>query len=157
MADKAATAATELDSPHAEVTYNSICSHIKQVSKDPPPTHERTKRVYQGYSKSEEKEISNRSDQCLLAKLRSGHCKLLRAYHARLDPAVDPTCPLCEDGPQTLEHWLQTCAGTLERRISLFGYEDRDKLEVLTKSPIEALSLAKSTLFGDRDQIDPAH
>ncbi|KAI5734869.1 hypothetical protein M8J77_011404 [Diaphorina citri] len=35
-----------------------------------------------------------------MAQLRSGWCKLLNNYKARLDPSVADTCPLC----QSLNH-----------------------------------------------------
>ena len=85
LADAAAKEATELDEPPAAVTYNSVVAHIKKVTKDPAPQHERTKLVYSKYSRDREKEISNRSDQCLLAKLRSGHTTLLADYKARIE------------------------------------------------------------------------
>ncbi len=52
---------------------------------------------------------SNRADAVPLARLRAGHTPLLKAYAHLLDPAADPTCPLCKKEPQTLEHWLQRC------------------------------------------------
>ncbi len=39
---------------------------------------------------------SNRADAVLLVRLRSGHTPLLKAYAHLLDPAADPTCPLCK-------------------------------------------------------------
>ncbi len=49
---------------------------------------------------------SIRADAVLLVRLRAGHTPLLKAYAHLLDPAADPTCPLCKEEPQTLEHWL---------------------------------------------------
>ena len=148
LADAAAKQATELQGPSAPVSFNSIKAEIKKATKDPPPTHERTKKVYAFYSRKKEKEVTSRKDQTLLAKLRSGHTTLLAAYKARLDPDFSPTCTLCEDGEdQTLEHWLTKCAGTLDERIERFG-QDFDQLGVLTKFPIAAVALARSTLTG---------
>ncbi len=53
---------------------------------------------------------SNRADVVLLARLRAGHTPLLKAYAHLLDPAADPTCPMCKEQLQTLEHWLQRCS-----------------------------------------------
>ena len=60
-------------------------------------------------------------------------------------------CPICEQTPHDLEHWITKCAGTLAKRRILFGQEDMDKLDVLTKFPGEALVLAKSSLLGAQD------
>ena len=47
-----------------------------------------------------------------------------------------------------LEYWIKYCAGTLEKRMELFGYEDHDKLEALMKFPKEAVALARNMLLG---------
>ena len=153
LADKAAKDATELEEQAAPVTYGSICAQIRKITKDPPPTHERTKEVYSALSHRKEKNIASRSDQTLLAKIRTGHTTLFRAYEARVNGEDGSTtkCPLCGEMPHDLQHWISKCAGTLEKRRDLFGPEDMDKLEVLSKFPSETLALAKSTLLGARE------
>ncbi len=47
---------------------------------------------------------SNRADFVLLARLRSGHTSLLKTYVHLLDPAIDPTYPLCMKESQMVEH-----------------------------------------------------
>ncbi len=47
--------------------------------------------------------IYNRADAVLLARLPAGHTTILKAYAHLLDPAADPTCPLCKAEPKTLE------------------------------------------------------
>ena len=132
--------------------HGSICTQIRQATKDPPPSHERTKQVYRAISHNREKSITTRSDQTLLAKIRTGHTTLFRAYEARINDEEESTtiCPLCGETPHDLIHWSTKCAGTLEKRRELFGLEDLDKLESLTKYPSETLALAKSTLLGAR-------
>ena len=148
LADAAAKLATELEGPSAPISFDSIKAEIKKATKDPPPSHERTKEVYAFYSKKKEKEVISRTDQTLLAKLRSSHTTLLAAYKAKLDPDKSATCDLCEAGEdQTLEHWLTKCAGTLDERIERFG-QDFDKLGVLTKFPNAVVALARATLTG---------
>ena len=93
-------------------------------------------------------EISSRNQQSLLAKTRSRHTTLYADFRNRLDETKDPTCPLCLDAPQDLEHWLMVCPGTLQKRVELFGPEDYDKLASLTKYPTEAIALARATLDG---------
>ena len=99
-----------------------------------------------GISKAKEIEVKTRADQSLLAKIRSGHTILFAAYRNRINPDSDPTCPLCEDGIQDFVHWMTKCAGTLEHRRNLFGPEDYDRLEMLTRNPLQAIALAKLTL-----------
>ncbi len=45
---------------------------------------------------------SKRANAVLLARLRAGQTPLHKAYAHLLDPAADPTCPLCKEEPQTL-------------------------------------------------------
>ena len=105
-------------------------------------------KVYAEYSNKKEMEVSSRNQQSLLAKIRSGHTTLFAAYRNRVDETKDPTCPLCQDAPQDLEHWMTACAGTLQKRVELFGAEDFDKLSNLTKFPTESIALARATLDG---------
>ena len=123
-------------------------ARIKANRKSFGETHARTTEVYSEYSHQKEMEVSSRNQQSLLAKLRSGHTTLFAAYRHRLDETKDPTCPLCQDGPQDLAHWMTACAGTLQKRVELFGIEDSDKLASLTKYPLEAIALARATLDG---------
>ena len=149
LADQAAKEAAEQDGRFSAISYKSICAKIKQVTKDPPPTHDCTKKVYAALSQSKERMISCRRDQVLLAKLRSGETPLFNEVKATFDGGTtDPTCPLCQVGPHNLEHWLTQCPGTLEERYRLLGPEDYDKLEALTKKPTEVVALARRTLPG---------
>ena len=104
----AESVAKQVCSENAElpgVTYTSICARIIQMVKDPPGQHERTAEVYSAYRSSRERQIRSKRDQNLLAKLRTGKYKGLRAYKILLDGS-DPTCPLCNQEPQDLQHWL---------------------------------------------------
>ena len=87
-------------------------------TKDEPPSHHRIKRTYAGHSEERDRiQICNRKDATLLAQLRAGHCRHLKAYENLMDPTTDPTCPLCQQEPQTLEHWL-CCQGMERQRIN---------------------------------------
>ena len=147
LADGAAKEAAELEGEYTAISYKSICTQIRHLTKDPAPTHNLPKQVYAAYSKQKEWQVTSRRDQVLLAKIRSGETTLFREYKARLDGETDPTCYLCHDGPHNVEHWMQ-CAGTLEKRILYFGVEDYGRLEALTKYPTKAVALARSTLLG---------
>ncbi len=80
---------------------------IRCTVTDPPSNRPQTAMVYENFSwKADCISTSSRADAILLARLRFGHTSLLKAYAHMLDPAADPTCPLCKEEPQTLEHWL---------------------------------------------------
>ena len=66
---------------------------------DDPPIHERFAQVYQHQKASQDsKQIKNRKEVVLLARLRSGHYHYLH----RLDPTQDPICPPCRFDEQDL-------------------------------------------------------
>ena len=147
-ADRAAKEAAQMQGPHKPTTYKCACSLIDRHITD-TNTHARTTAVYSGFSKTKELEIKTRSDQVFLAQLRSGHQKSFREYvHDKLDPSVDPVCPLCEKERHNLEHWLQ-CEGTLAARQRLFGNTECG-LETLCREPAKTLALSRSTLRGAR-------
>ena len=101
--------------------------------KDPPIKHERTAEVYSAYSSSRECQIRIRRDQTLQAKLCTGKYKGLRACKSLLDGS-DPTCPLCNQEPQDLQHWLQRCQATEKLRFNLFGL-DSSRVGLPDKAP----------------------
>ncbi len=95
--------------------------------------------VYENFSwKADCIASSNRADAVLLAT------PLRKAYAHLLDPAADPTCPLCKEEPQTLEHWLQRCPNLDVLRQHTFGSPSLP-LGVLTTDPEKVLALARAT------------
>ncbi len=83
---------------------------------------------------------SNRADAVLLVCLRAGHTPLLKAYAHLLDPAADPTCSLCKEEPQTLEHVLQRCPSLDVLRQHTFDSPSPP----LTTDPEKVLALARA-------------
>ena len=149
MADETAKQAAELeDHPHAPIWFHSVRARIKSDRRSFGNDHARSLKVYSAYSHQKEMLVASRNEQSLLAKIRSGHTILFAAFRNRIDDTKDPTCPLCNDAPQDLEHWMTTCPGTLAARYELFGPDDHSKLESLTKYPLEAIALARRTLEG---------
>ena len=148
MADVAAKEASKMEGEYAPTTLGSVCCRIRALNKDPPSSHRTTREVYSEIKKEREQQIETRSDQSLLARVRTGRTSLFLAVKNEIDRNEDPMCPLCRDAPHTLEHWMTQCAGTLAKRRELFG-EDYNKLEALSKYPTEAVSLARSTLGED--------
>ncbi len=84
---------------------------------------------------------SNRVDAVLLFRLRLGHTSRFKAYAHLLYPAADPTCPMCKEKPQTLQHWLQRCPNLEVLRQRTFG-SPSSRLGVLTTDPERVLALA---------------
>ena len=148
LADAAAKEATSLACQYHPSRYKSICAKIRQVTKDPEPTHDRPREVYADYSHRKEGDVKSRRDQTLLSKVRSGETTLFLEYKAKLDPETDPTCYLCKKAPHNLEHWMTECEGTEAKRIALFGFDDYRRLGALTKFPTKAVALARATLRG---------
>ena len=149
IADAAAKLATKCTVGKSScVTYKSACALVKEITKDPPISHPRTREVYQELSLIREKTVRTRHDQSLLAKIRTGHYIGFRAYRNRIDGKTDPICGLCGEEPHDLEHWLLRCPATAAERWLLFG--DRSgRLDVLTSHPTEVVALARRTLLGD--------
>ena len=144
LADAAAKRATSLDGQGRPVCYKAICAQIREATKDPAPTHDLPKHVYAEYNPKKEMEIANRSDQSLLAKVRSGESTLFLAFKNKLDGVTDPTCQ-CGEAPHTQEHWMN-CPATLTKRMSSFGPEYYNRQEALTKFPTKAVAFARDTL-----------
>lgn len=132
---------------YAPTWFHSAAARIKATRKDPAPSHPRIKAVYEFYSKEKEEEVQSRSDQSLLAKIRSGHSILFAAYRKRIDESEDDTCPSCQLEPQTMEHWMTRCPGTLAQRRNIFGPDDYIRLGSLSKFPLKAIAFAKSSLL----------
>ena len=148
LADADAKEAAEMETePYCPTWYHSADARIKSSRQDPPPSHERTRLAF---SKAKDLELKNRSDQTLLAKIRSGHTTLFAAYRKRIGLTEDDTCPSCQEAPQTMVHWMRECSGTLVLRIEIFGPDDFRKLDSLTKHPLKAIAFAKKSLNAGR-------
>ena len=146
LADQAAKDATQLDEPSVGTSYGSIKQWIKWAIQDPPISHQRTRETYEQYSLKCDEEVTSRADQVLLAQLRSGHHKCLRAYQHRLYHSVDPHCVHCPGSIHDLEHWLTRCQATLEKHFRLFGTCDIS-LRFLSTHSKKVVVMARATLF----------
>ena len=51
-----------------------------------------------------------RSVRTTLAQLRSGHCRLLKLYMARITTGVSDVCPECGVAPHPVEHLFNCSA-----------------------------------------------
>ena len=148
LADVAAKEATKLDpgpdTVNQPISYEIAKSLIKRTITDPPPVHHLVKQTYSNHCYKKDLAVKNRKDSATLAQLRSGHSLLLAAYRHRIDEQKSDICPICEEEPQTVEHWLK-CPGTLQKRQEIFGKTDLSPA-VLGEHPTETLALARATL-----------
>ncbi len=96
--------------------------------------------------------ISNRTGAVLVARSRLGHTPLLKAYVHLLDPAADPTCPLCMEEPQTVDHWLQRCPNLDKLLQRTFGGPSHT-LGALITNPGEVLALDRGARLNNNNSM----
>ena len=95
LADAVANEAREMDGKDPPISFNSICALINSTLTDGPIQHARTAKVYAKYSKTAECTKRARTEQVLLAQLRSGHHMAFKSYKNRLNQDLDKSCPEC--------------------------------------------------------------
>ena len=152
MADARAKEATTRPGEGRAISYKSACATINRHIKDPPTSewnHARSAAVYSKYSESKEKLVTSRSDEVLLARVRSGKHLGFAEFRARIGKTTDASCEECGAAVEDLEHWLTECPGTEGARIRLFGRSDVG-LDILTENPTGAVKLARSSLRSPR-------
>ena len=98
-----------------------------------------------GTRKKDERK-GKRKDATLLAQLKAGHCRHLKADCHLMNENVGPNCPKCHEEPQTSEHWMN-CQSTAACRQEPFGTTE-PRLELLSEEPALSIALAKRTLLG---------
>ena len=128
------------------ISLSSSIQIINETIRDAPPTHERVAAVYKLRKVSRDvKQITNRKDDVLIARLRSGHHPSLKQYLHRLDPSQDPICPNCHQEDQDLVHWLRDCPALSSVRQRVFGCH-QGSLEWLATRPGDVVAYARKTL-----------
>ena len=146
LADRIANGACNLTDESKPITLKSAISTIKRSFKDPPQDAQ-TAATYANMSTSRDEEaILSRKDATMIARLRSGDSLKLAAYRHLMNPAEDPTCRKCHEAPETLEHWLLECPGTLAARQEIFGTTDVG-LVILSQDPHGITMLAKRCFY----------
>ena len=155
-ADQAAKDATKLDTACRPVSYASECARIRQAIQDPAPTDDgdiRIHEIYGTYNKArDEAEVTTRTDQVDLSRLRSRNHPAMRYYQHKLDETVDPTCPRCGDAAESIEHWLDECDAMQHKKMKTFGRTVLEK-SILTLEPGLSLELARASIL--RDECQP--
>ena len=128
------------------ISLSSSIQIINETIRDVPPTHERVAAVYKLRRNSRDvKQITNRKDDVLIARLRSGNHPSLKQYLHRLDPSQDPICPNCQEEEQDLVHWLRDCPALSSVRQRVFGCH-QGSLEWLATRPGDVVAYARKTL-----------
>ena len=147
LTDKAAKeAATIVTDTILPISLSSSFQVINEIIRNSPPTHERVASVYKHRRVARDaKQINNRRDDVLIARLRSGHHPSLKHYLHRLDPAQDPTCPNYRREEQDLLHRLCNCQPLTTVRKQVFGCH-QGSLEWLATRPGDVVAYARKTL-----------
>ena len=147
LADKAAKEATTIATDTIlSISLSSSIQAINEKIGDAPPIIERVAAVYKHRRVSRDaKQINNRKDDVLIARLRSGHHPSLKQYLHRLDPSQDPTCPNCCQEEQDLLHWLWECPALITVRQRVFWCHQRS-LEWLATRLEDVVAYARKTL-----------
>ena len=147
-ADQAAKKAADMQGNHRPTSYGSACAAIRRIIKDKPPRRKEHRDTYSAINREREFEIDNHRDQVDLARIRSGYHPHIKSYQHIIDENIDPTCPRCNDGEDTVTHWLKNCAAAAEIKMRIFGTTELDH-DILTLHPRKAISLARISLLGE--------
>ena len=147
LADKAAKEATTIATDKIiPISLSSSIQVINEMICDAPPIHEGVVAVYKHRRVSwDARQINNRRDDVLIARLRSGHHPSLKQYLHRLDPSQDPTCPNCCQEEQDFLHWLYDCPALITVRQRVFGWH-QGSLEWLATRPGDIVVYDRKTL-----------
>ena len=149
LVDQAAKDATKLDGPQTNIDFKSIKKLISRSIRDPPPDPSKyafNLSVYDHYKLKNDIKITSRTDQTLIAKIRTGKWRKFRAYKNKIDNTTDPHCKHCPDKIHDVEHWLTDCAATYGLRQQIFGTTCLD-LQVLATEPLKVVQMAKKSTF----------
>ena len=147
LADKAAKEATTIFTDTIiPVFLSSSIQVINEIIRDALPTHEWVALVYQHRRDTRNaKQIINRKDDVLLARLLFGHLPSFKQYLNRLDPSQDQICSSCCLEVQDLFYWLCDCPTLMAIRQRLFG-NHQGSLEWLATRSGDVVVYAGKTL-----------
>ncbi|KAK7097663.1 hypothetical protein V1264_004608 [Littorina saxatilis] len=139
-ADRLAKTGSHLEQTRPTVSYSEAKTLVKRH-------YQTTWNAQHSLPSDDQMPNLQRHQQTILFRLRTGHCRL-RAHMHRLGLSHTPNC-LCETGPQTPEHILQTCPLHQEARTDRWPqgatlqeqlWGTKDSL-ILTTSFIQATKL----------------
>ena len=149
LADQAAKLATQLEAPPRGVSFNAAKQLVRRNIIDQPADpikFELSREVYDNYKLRNDDTLQTRSEQTLVAKIRTGKWRKFRAYQHKLNEAIDPHCKFCPGKIHDLKHWMTDCTATDGLRQRLFGTLTPG-LQVLASEPVKLVQMASKSNF----------
>ena len=135
-ADEVAGQAADLPQDQVPVTYGAARARLKHhLGREWIASNRHTRHfevVGQARIKMGDRIGLSRKESVELARLRTGHSTLLRAYRHRIGLDDDPNCTDCDNGePEDASHLLTSCPAGALARHQTFGRSDPTLKEVL--------------------------
>ena len=128
LADEVARAAAELDQDEAPVDLKSAKSRLRRHAHGEWEERLRPTRYYEEVGPRRatpgERAGLSRQESVEAARLRTGHSTILAGYRHRIGLQAAPTCPECEQEPETMTHLLTDCPARAGLRRRVFGRDD---------------------------------
>ena len=128
LADEVARAAAELDQDEAPVDLKSAKSRPRRHAHGEWEDRLRPTRYYEEVGPQRvtlgERAGLSRQESVDAARLRTGHSTILAGYRHRIGLQAAPTCPECEQEPETMTHLLTDCPARAGLRRRVFGRDD---------------------------------
>ena len=149
LADQAAKQATELEAPPRGVSFKEAKQLVRRNIIDQPADpikYQLSREVYDHYKLQNDEGLLTRSEQTLVAKIRTGKWRKFRAYQHKLDEAIDPHCRFCPGKIHDLTHWMTNCTATDDLRQRLFGTLTPG-LHVLATEPVKLVQMSRKYFF----------
>ena len=136
-ADEVAGQAADLPQDQVPVTYGAARARIKHhLGREWIASNRHTRHfevVGEARIKMGDRIGLSRKESVELARLRTGHSTLLRAYRHRIGLDDDPNCTDCDNGePEDAAHLLTSCPAWALARHQTFARSDLMLKEVLT-------------------------
>lgn len=136
-ADEVAGLAAALPQDRVPISYGAARARLKQhLSREWTASNRHSRHFEIGgdaRTKMGDKIGLSRRESVVVARLRTGHSTMLRAYRHRIGLDDDPNCTDCDDGvPEDATHLLTSCPAGALARHQVFGRSDPTLKEVFT-------------------------
>ena len=113
LADVATKEGTTVEQEGVSHHHKSAKAAIRPVTKKPPITHERLRRIYGERGEKVNHKLKSqqlsRKDQVSISRLRSRHHPELKYWLHKIGRALDTVCRKCGMGEETVEHEMGEC------------------------------------------------
>ena len=135
LSDKAAKEAPNTILP---IPFSSSIQVINETIPDDPPSHKCVAQVHQHQKASRDsKQIKNRKDDVLLARLRYGHHPSLHQYLHRPDQTQNQILPSCRPDERDRNH--NKCLGALTLDLGMWRRTQRKPWSTLRPNQVRSL------------------